>query len=599
MKRHNTMKVVLLVVTVLWLLSAIFLPDKDWAVLVKMALSLVELFLMLFAFKEKNNALKVVLVTTFVLMVLTWIIPAAYYSGEYLDQGRTQMGLFDLFNYPVSVTIPYFGYLVLFVIVLGGFYGILYKIPAYRSFLDRIVEICKGKEAIALSAIMFILTVLTSAFGMQLALLMFFPMLAAIILLMGYDKIVVALTLVGSTMIGVAGTTYGYSNTGLLNSVLGLDMGDNILVKTVIFLVGLVLLVFNTLMYAKRSNVATKARKIVVKSENTKEEVVKVVEDAVLEKATVSKKTTTKVSGKGNKSSKNANRKSTTKGKTTSKSSRKDIKAAAKDDDVIVVKESLEVDSMDNYVPTVVYSKHKIWPIAVAFILLFVITILAFAPWTTVFGVDAFTKTTEAINEFELFGFPIFAKLLGNYTSFGEWSVTDLIVVMSFVTLLLTFIYKVKADDVFDGLKKGARRALSPAFVVVLVYTCLVLTTYHPFQMAVYKAILGLTKGFNILTTTVVAVLASLFNQDPAYSFQAVVPYFVGLVTKTEVYPVAGILFQSIYGVSMLFVPTSLLLMTVLSYLGISYKEWMKSIWKLLVELFIVLLLVFAILVLV
>ena len=49
----------------------------------------------------------------------------------------------------------------------------------------------------------------------------------------------------------------------------------------------------------------------------------------------------------------------------------------------------------------------------------------------------------------------------------------------------------------------------------------------------------------------------------------------------------------------MLAVPTSLTLMVVLSYLGISYKDWLKSIWKLLVELLVVLLLVFTILVLV
>ena len=98
MKKHNTMKVVLLVVTALWLLSALFLPDKSWAVLVKCGLSLVELFLLLFNIKEKNNSLKVVLVTAFVFAILTWIMPAAYYSGEYMEQGRIQIGLFDLFN---------------------------------------------------------------------------------------------------------------------------------------------------------------------------------------------------------------------------------------------------------------------------------------------------------------------------------------------------------------------------------------------------------------------------------------------------------------------------------------------------------------------
>ena len=132
MKKHNTMKVVLLVVTALWLISALFLPDKDWGVLVKCGLSVVELFLLLFALKGKNNTLKVVLVTTFALCILAWILPAAYYSGEYIDQGRVQIGLFDIFNYSLT-SLSYFGYIGLFLILVGGFYGILHKIPARRA----------------------------------------------------------------------------------------------------------------------------------------------------------------------------------------------------------------------------------------------------------------------------------------------------------------------------------------------------------------------------------------------------------------------------------------------------------------------------------
>ena len=76
-------------------------------------------------------------------------------------------------------------------------------------------------------------------------------------------------------------------------------------------------------------------------------------------------------------------------------------------------------------------------------------------------------------------------------------------------------------------------------------------------------------------------------------------PHFAGVVTNTDVYPIAAILFQSIYGVSMLVAPTSVVLIVVLNYLGISFKQWFKAVWKLLVELFVVLLIVFTILILI
>ena len=50
---------------------------------------------------KKHNTFKVVLITILVFMLLTWILPAAYYSSGYVDQGRVQMWLIDLFNYPI------------------------------------------------------------------------------------------------------------------------------------------------------------------------------------------------------------------------------------------------------------------------------------------------------------------------------------------------------------------------------------------------------------------------------------------------------------------------------------------------------------------
>ncbi len=621
MKKHNTMKVVLLVVTAIWLLAALVLPDKNWATLVKAGLTLVELFLIIFNVKEKHNVVKVVLVTTLIFVLLTWILPAAYYSSGIIDQGRIQMGLFDLFNYPLTA-LAYFGYISLFVLAIGGFYGVLYKIPAYRSFLDKIVAVCKGKEGVALSVIMILIAVITSICGLQIGLLIFFPMLAAIILLMGYDKIVAALTLVGSTVVGLIGTTYGYTNVSIIYNNLKLDVMDNIAVKFIILVVGLVLLIFNTLMYAKHSKVVSSritAEKKVIKTEEVESGKAVIAGETKKEKKVVSKKasaptkktgTTTKkttAAKNGKKTTKAASSKTasakktatTSKAKTSTKASRKDNKAAAKGDDVIVVKESLVDSSLEQYVPTVVDSKHRIWPVIVGFVLLFVIMILAFIPWGSVFSVEAFTKASDAVSSFKLFGFEIFGKLLGTFSAFGEWSITDMIVVMAFIGLVLVYIYKIKIDDVIEGFTVGAKKALAPAFLVLVIYTILVLVTYHPFQTTIYEALFGLTKGFNIVTTAIAGLLSGLFNADAAYTFNSVVPHFAGVITNTDVYSVAAVLFQSAYGISMLVAPTSLVLVVVLNYLGISFKEWFKAVWKLLVELLVILLLVFTILILI
>lgn len=537
--------------------------------------------------KHKHNTVKVVLVTLLLFMLLSWILPAAYFSTEYVDQGRVQMGLFDLFNYPLT-SLSYFGYIALFVIVVGGFYGILYKIPAYRSFLDKIVKAVNGNEFVAISIIMILLAIITSFCGMQLALVVFFPLLVTLILLMGYDKIVAALVLVGSTMIGVAGTTFGISNTNLLISTLSLKTDSQVIVKIVILFVGLILLILNTYFYIKKLKI-TKVN--TTKNENKKVEKIVAEENSDVE---VSSTANTKTKSSANKSTKTkASSKSTKNSKSSSKSSKKDLKAAVKDDDVIVVSD-VDDDSLGGFIPVKTNEKHSTWLFTLSFILLFVLMILAFIPWNDVFKVTAFNDATTAISEFKLFGFPLFGKLLGNVNAFGTWAITDLFFILAVIVFLLVFIYRVKLDDVFDGFANGAKKAFGPAIITILVYTCLVAVTYHPYQLVIYKAILGITKGFNVFTTSVVALIASLFNADPSYSFQSVLPYFVSVVKDHQ--DIVAVIFQAMYGLTMLVAPTSLILMGTLSYLDVSYKNWWKAIWKLFVELLVILLIVFTIL---
>ena len=603
MKKHNISTIALLIVTFLMLVSW-FLPDADWAYIVKLVLWVAEFVLVLIAIRDKSTSLKVVLISTLALMLLTWILPAAYYSsGQYIDQGHQQMGLFDLFNYPVTA-LSYFGYIAFFVLAIGAFYGILNKIPAYRTFLDKFVSKVRETEKFVLVIIILLLAVLTSIGGMQLALLALFPMLVSIILLMGFDKMVAAMTLVGSVMIGMAGSTYAYGNTNIILTILSINITSEMITKVVILVLGLVLLIANIMLYIKKTDSVTKViakdSKKNMEKEDKKLEVkeTKVVKEEKTTKSSSSSKTT-KSTSKSSKSSK-SNSKNGTK-KNTKSSSRKNIKAAVKDEEVIVVKEAVNGgDAVTKLVPSEVSTQHNIWPFSLMFILFFVLLVLAYLPWVNGFGVNAFTDATKAVSEFELFGFPIFGKLLGTVNSFGNWTVVDMLLPMALIILFLALVYKVKVQDVLDGALAGIKKALPLGLIVVLLYACLVIVTYHPFQLVIYKTLLGVIDKFGVvgaLMSSLVAMLASIFNVDPSYAFQSVLIYLASVVTDNTVYPVIGVIFQAMYGFTMLFAPTSVILMVVLSYLDIPYTKWIKTIWKLLLEVLVVLLIVFILLV--
>ena len=539
---------------------------------------------------KKHNTLKVVLITILVLLVLSWIFPAAYYSGQYVDQGRVQMGLSELFNYPMTA-LSYFGHIAVLMILVGGFYGILYKIPAYRTFLDKIVKKFEGKEKVLLAIISIILAFGVSFAGLQVGLILFIPLFVSLILLMGYDKMTAAMVIVGSIAVGLIGTTYSYTNLNLLLSNLTLDIGYQVGVRFIILLVGIVLLLFNVYMYVN----TIKPGKKIVKEEKKKEEVkAEVKEEKVTTKKTTTKKTTKKASAKKTtaKSSTKKTTKKTTRGKNPNK-------AALRDEDIIIIKESVvaKSDTESYLVPNRVESSQKTWPFTLFLGLLLVLLVLAFINWGEGgFGIKFFDDLTTGFNEFKLFGFPIFAKVYGTIGSFGNWSIIDLFLPMTLVVLFLSVIYKLKFNDILDGFAEGAKKALYPALISILIYSILVLVTYHPYQLTIYKAILGLSNGFNIATTVIVTFLSGVLNVDPSYVFQGVLPYYTSVVTNADSYSLVGIISQAMYGFATLFAPTSFILMSSLAFLHINYKDWLKKIWKLLLELFVILLIIFIIL---
>ncbi len=597
MKKHNISKLVLCIVTVLMLIS-FFLPDNDVCTLIKTALWIAEFVLIIIALRDKSSVLKIVLLTVLALMLMSWILPAAYYSEQYIDQGRVQMGFFDLFNYPVTA-LSYFGYIAFFVLAIGGFYGILNKIPAYRTFLDNFVGRVQGHEVRFFVVIMLLIAALVSLGGMQIPLLVFFPMLVSVILLLGYDKIVAAMILVGSTAVGLIGSTYAYGNTNIIMSVLSLDITSEVIAKLIILLLGLALLVLNVLLYIKKTNTVTKVIK-----KDCKKSSVKVVKAEVKEvEVKKTKKTATKSTKDSKAKTTKANASKSTGKKNTKSSSKKNIKAALKDEEVIVVKESVDSSSdMSKYVQESDNSYHTTWPLVTAFVLLFVLVILAFIPWSNGFGVNLFSDVTSNVLSFEIGGFAIFSKLFGTINAFGFWTIIDLLLPMALLILFLAIVYKVKFNDILKGFMDGIKRALPLGLIIILIYSCLVIVTYHPFQLVIYKALLSGIDKFNVfgaLLSSLAALLAGIFNVDPSYAFQSVLLYLTSVVTDSASYSTIGVIFQAMYGFGVIFAPTSFILMIVLEYLDIPYTSWIKAIWKFLLELLAVLLIAFIIVLLV
>ncbi len=464
---------------------------------------------------KKHNLLKVVFITIILAALLTWILPTSDFtqSGSVAQGDVTPQGLFSIMYY-VIIALQNFLPIAIYVLAVGGLYGVLYQIKAYRKLLDNIVAKFKGKETVFLVTAMLILTLLSSMVGLSVLSFFLFPLIISLVLMMGYDRITAALVTAGSVVVGLIGTVFSANNVVAISRYYGIEANQNVWIKLIILALAFGLLVFNTLLHAK-------------KNRNTKE----------------------------------------------------------------LVKGS--------YIPEEVKTKESTLPLVVLLDLAFIIMVLGFFSWQ-LFEITFFSELLTKMNEIKVFGYPIFNAIFGSTSPFGSWYYEEATAVLLVISGLIAFVYKVKLNSYLTMLVDGAKRALKPAAIVVLVYAVLFITIYSdaPILLTIIKPILDLSKTLNIFTMSIVAFISSIFSVELAPGFYYAIPYFAeNVVTNLSSNGVRllTIIWQSIYGVAMLVAPTGVVLMGTLSYLHIPYNKWLKTVLNLFLELLVVLLIVFTI----
>ena len=97
-----------------------------------------------------------------------------------------------------------------------------------------------------------------------------------------------------------------------------------------------------------------------------------------------------------------------------------------------------------------------------------------------------------------------------------------------------------------------------------------------------------LASKFNVILGTIAGLFTSLFSVEYQYTLSLVGSYLT--TAYSDFAKQIPIMLQSTYGLASMFAPSSAILLIGLSYLGITYKEWMKYIWKFVLAMFIVIL---------
>lgn len=209
---------------------------------------------------KKHSLFKVISMILVLLVIISWIAVGR-------NDVKSYIGFGDLFLNGIR-SVYFFFDIFLFILIVGGFYGVLNKSSGYKKLLDSIVSKVKklGNKFIYLVIILFALV--SALTGMDMLIFMFIPFVISIILLLGYDKLVAISATVVSSVIGVIGgifvtfkdpnNYYGTTNT-TMEKFVGIEENfANVFPKLLLLVLGVALLIF----YVSRHIKSVKDKKV-------------------------------------------------------------------------------------------------------------------------------------------------------------------------------------------------------------------------------------------------------------------------------------------------------------------------------------------------
>lgn len=459
---------------------------------------------------KKNGNLLIVCAVIALFMLLTWFVNAgSFSSGAYVSNGLNPIGIFD-FLVLIFYVFNYKAMEVIYLLMVGGTYGVLSKTAGYQKLIDKSVKAIRGKEWIAMLILTLVIGLYASITNDLLVIFGVVPFIVTVFLRCGTDRLTALAAAFGGVFVGFVGQTFGTYGGASLLSALNLEVNASILYECLTFVVTYVL--FNVFAISHMKKIGR-------------------VNETKYDMFMTPKLDETKVKPKNRK---------------------------------------------------------KVWPLVTLFVIVLLIGICAFISWDSSFGVTVFKDAFTKVSEFNIGSRPLFKQLLGSISEFGAWTVVFMGTVSFLATVIIGLVEKVKFNDFVDNFMNGTKKMYKVVFIYVLINSCYILAYYFPFALTIINSLLG--KTFSFIAVFLAGVLGLFFSVEYELVGNTLGSYLA--TSYPEKIAEAGFALHLGMGFATLLVPTSALLMIVLTYLDVPYKNWLSYIWKFALSLLVALLVI-------
>jgi uncharacterized ion transporter superfamily protein YfcC len=207
-----------------------------------------------------------------VMAALTWILPAGQYErvanealgkdapvpGTYQVVEAAHQGVFDVLMAPItgfynqSTGMANAIDVSLFVLIIGGFLGVVTATGAINTGIARVMVRMKGREKWMIPVLMLLFAAGGTTYGMAEETLAFYVLLIPLMIAVGYDALTgVAVIMVGAG-VGVLGSTINPFSTAIASNAAGIPFTEGMVLRLIILALGWLICVAYVMRYAER-----------------------------------------------------------------------------------------------------------------------------------------------------------------------------------------------------------------------------------------------------------------------------------------------------------------------------------------------------------
>lgn len=207
-----------------------------------------------------------------IIAALTWVIPAGQYArvasealgkelpvaGTYAPTEANPQGVFDVILAPIAGFYDPGSYtanaidVALFVLMIGGFIGVVTATGAIDAGIKRAMTRLKGREKWMIPILMGLFAIGGTTEGMAEETLAFYVLLTPVMIAAGYDSMTAVAVILLGAGIGVLGSTVNAFSTVIASDAAGVAFTDGLMLRFVILGITFAATVAYVMRYAAR-----------------------------------------------------------------------------------------------------------------------------------------------------------------------------------------------------------------------------------------------------------------------------------------------------------------------------------------------------------